>query len=77
VEEKVIKLMTYFGLLFIIVYAVASAVGKRGQVSAPKSCDSNWKKWEKGSMWAAKSVPATSTQRYGATVPPVPQWMPN
>ena len=64
--DQVLKLMAYFGLLFVILYAVLSALGKRSQVSTapprprPKA---------NGSVWSQYSVPAAATQQAGSALP--------
>lgn len=69
-EEKFIKLMAYFGLLFVVVYAVATGLGKGDQVTRKPAC----KKPQKpdGVLWAGKSVPLGTTATTGLVVPSPP-----
>ena len=68
-EEKVLKLMAYFALLFVAVWIIASAMGKRSQMSEKRhqrAPQANGNVWQPG----GKSVPAASSQTVAAGVFP-------
>jgi hypothetical protein len=66
-ETKALKLMAYFGLLAVVVYAVLSAFGKRPQVAAgPVGRNQQ----AQGSVWARRSVAAPSSLVYSPAVQP-------
>jgi hypothetical protein len=67
-EANAIKLMSYFGLLAVVAYAVFSAMGKRNQVIGGGPGTPNYV----GALSARKSVPAASSQAMAAGVYPTP-----
>lgn len=64
--EQALKLMSYFALIFIALYAVLSAFGRRDQISTQKPRP---RPVAKGSVWSQFSVPAASTQQPAAAIP--------
>ena len=64
--EKAIRMMTYLSFLALCVWVVASALGRRSELSAPKKCS---QRKAQGSVWARKSVPAASSQVAAAAIP--------
>jgi hypothetical protein len=69
-EATVFKLMSYFALLGIVIYAVYSSLGKRSQVLHPRAASGM--PFAAGSVNARKSVPAASSQWMAAGVFPTP-----
>lgn len=67
-EVKMLKLMAYLSLTAVIVWAVASALGKRSQLS-PRKNPVGREQQAQGSVWARKSVPAASSQVAAAAIP--------
>lgn len=72
--ERILKLVAYFGLLFLIVYAVASAFGQRASVVPKQVRSGNSCKGRKaqGSVWARNSVPVAITSPPPAVAPTPP-----
>jgi hypothetical protein len=67
-EAKVLKLIAYLGLLALIIWVVASALGRRSEMSKPSGHQNRPQKAQ-GSVWARKSVPAASSQVAAAAIP--------
>jgi hypothetical protein len=67
-EDKAVKLIAYIGLLAVIVWAVASALGKRDQLGESKSPCTRRDKAQ-GDVWARKTVPRASSNRAAAVIP--------
>jgi len=58
-EDRILKLLALMGLLALIVWAVASALGKRDQVTG----DGKHKRHKpEGAMWTGKNVPNPATR---------------
>lgn len=59
-EEKVLKLMARLGLLALIVWVIAAAMGRRedAQIQPPKR-----KPWRTSNVWATSPVSAPSAER--------------
>jgi hypothetical protein len=68
-EAHALKLMAYFGLLAVLVYAVFSALGRRDQLTA-KTAPTG--RVPIGSVSARKSVPCASSLAMAAGVYPTP-----
>jgi hypothetical protein len=69
-EEKVLKLMSYFALLALLVWAVASSLGKRDQLTpSNRRCDQK----PDGNIWARRNVPLPVSGTVAAAIPVPPQ----
>lgn len=67
-EEKALKIFAYMGLLAVIVYVIASALGKRAQLGkSTPACGSH--QFAKGSVWARQSVPLATRQSAAGVFP--------
>lgn len=67
-EAKVLKLVGYIGLLALVIWVIASAMGRRSELSKPAGHHNRPPKAQ-GSVWARKSVPAASSQVAAAAIP--------
>jgi hypothetical protein len=67
-EERIFKLMAYISLIALAVWIVASALGKRDELSKRPNPVGRAQS-ANGSVWARKSVPAASSQVAAAAIP--------
>lgn len=64
-EEKVIKLVAQLGVIALLIWIVAAAIGKRDEMSDKKHAQGGGggHKWSKGDRWANGPCVAEAAQR--------------